>query len=531
MGKLVCAGACLLLIAAGWLGASFQAAWALALALLMAALGGAGVMLARSCAVYAAGEEPASGGKSGASPLADYRSLKAMAYRLMGRASRTAIASAEVSHHADRMDQRLARQDQVVKEAVASMQAITAAIEQVTRSAQQVAELAGQSRVSNAASRDALTQVIEEMRALAARSEEALGLLTTLSTKSESVRHVTALIEDIAEQTNLLSLNASIEAARAGEHGRGFAVVAGEVRQLAGRTSDATRQVESLVGEIGDSSQRVVETIGHLMQRVGDRAREVETVGQQLADVTQHVDSVESQIGSIAEAMADTNGHSQQIATTLQQLDVDTAASTRDMHDLAEQARALMDAAEGVDGELALQRLNGRHQQVLQAARRSAEQIGKLFEQAVKRGEMSLEQLFSESYVPLPDTRPAKYQTHYDQFTDRHLPAIQEPLLEALDLAYAITCDRRGYVPTHNRRVSQPATGDYQHDLHYSRSKRIFDDPTGRRCGAHQKPLLLQTYKRDTGEVMHDLSVPIFVQGRHWGGFRIGYQPAGGENV
>ena len=45
------------------------------------------------------------------------------------------------------------------------------------------------------------------------------------------------------------------------------------------------------------------------------------------------------------------------------------------------------------------------------------------------------------------------------------------------------------------------------------------------RCGAHEKPLLLQTYKRDTGEVMHDLSVPIYINGKHWGGFRVGYQP------
>ncbi|MBF8221553.1 hypothetical protein [Halomonas sp. 328] len=92
-------------------------------------------------------------------------------------------------------------------------------------------------------------------------------------------------------------------------------------------------------------------------------------------------------------------------------------------------------------------------------------------------------------------------------------------------MAYAIACDRRGYVPTHNRAVSRAPTGDRAHDLQYCRSKRIFDDPTGRRCGAHQEPLLVQTYKRDTGEVMHDLSVPIHVRGRHWGGLRIGYAP------
>ena len=80
-------------------------------------------------------------------------------------------------------------------------------------------------------------------------------------------------------------------------------------------------------------------------------------------------------------------------------------------------------------------------------------------------------------------------------------------------------------MPTHNAAVSRAPTGDYDHDLKYCRSKRIFDDPTGSRCGAHEKPLLLQTYKRDTGEIMHDLSVPIYINGKHWGGFRVGYPP------
>ena len=57
-----------------------------------------------------------------------------------------------------------------------------------------------------------------------------------------------------------------------------------------------------------------------------------------------------------------------------------------------------------------------------------------------------------------------------------------------------------------------------------NRTKRIFNDRTGAGVGANTKPFLLQTYKRDTGEVMHDLSLPIQVDGRHWGGFRIGYK-------
>lgn len=66
-------------------------------------------------------------------------------------------------------------------------------------------------------------------------------------------------------------------------------------------------------------------------------------------------------------------------------------------------------------------------------------------------------------------------------------------------------------------------TGNYEKDLVSSRTKRIFNDRTGLRCGKNTEIFLLQTYKRDTGEVMHDLSSPIYVNGKHWGGFRIGY--------
>ncbi|MGB1092044.1 MAG: methyl-accepting chemotaxis protein, partial [Oceanobacter sp.] len=86
--------------------------------------------------------------------------------------------------------------------------------------------------------------------------------------------------------------------------------------------------------------------------------------------------------------------------------------------------------------------------------------------------------------------------------------------------------DINGYFPTHNKRFSHPVTGNYEKDLAQSRTKRIFNDRTGLRCGQNSRPFLLQTYKRDTGEVMHDVSVPILVRGRHWGGFRIGYRSA-----
>ncbi|MDT9096662.1 hypothetical protein RSW32_25395, partial [Escherichia coli] len=84
---------------------------------------------------------------------------------------------------------------------------------------------------------------------------------------------------------------------------------------------------------------------------------------------------------------------------------------------------------------------------------------------AIKRGELDEGTLFHAQYTPIPGTNPQQYETGFVGFTDEHFPAIQEPLLERLGVAYAIGIDRRGYIPTHNVASSRPPTGDYDHDL------------------------------------------------------------------
>ena len=501
------------------------------IALLLATGAGAALMLVTMTSVYSADQLGLTKPIHGFKPIRDYASLRAMAYRLMNRASSTAIASAEVSHYADLMAQRLTQQEAMASDASSSMNAINAAIMQVSASASHVAALAESARQASHHNHDELADIIGDMSDVAERSDQALEMLSALNDKIERVRNVTSMIEGIAEQTHLLSLNASIEAARAGEHGRGFAVVAGEVRNLALKTSTATQSVDELVKDMHQSGQRVVGTMGGLMNRIRERSQGMQQVGSSLATITQQFDQVEQEITSVAEAMESTKVHSQTVADSLRQLEDDVDEGNRDMRDLAQQARALMDAAEGVDGELAQQRLQGRHQHVFSVARQAANRIGKSFEKAIASGELSETSLFQPDYRVIPGTQPPLYHTGFDVFTDLQLPSLQEPLLTEHGLSYAIACDRNGYVPTHNAAVSREPTGDYDHDLKYCRSKRIFDDPTGSRCGAHEKPLLLQTYKRDTGEIMHDLSVPIYINGKHWGGFRVGYQPEKTHNT
>lgn len=111
-----------------------------------------------------------------------------------------------------------------------------------------------------------------------------------------------------------------------------------------------------------------------------------------------------------------------------------------------------------------------------------------LLETAVADGLIGREDLMSDDYQPIPNTNPPKFSSRFDAFCDRALPLVQEQVLkDNPNLIFAICTDKRGYVPTHNDKFSKPPTGDYTVDLVHSRSKRIFNDRTGSRCGAHTK--------------------------------------------
>jgi methyl-accepting chemotaxis protein len=134
--------------------------------------------------------------------------------------------------------------------------------------------------------------------------------------------------------------------------------------------------------------------------------------------------------------------------------------------------------------------------------------------------------VFDRNYRPVPGTDPPKYRTVYDAHCESALQALYDQLLETIDGGrFALCVDVNGYAPTHNSRYARPLTGERQTDLQQSRDKRIFSDGTGLRAARNQNAFLLQTYMRDTGEILSDLSLPLLVQGRHWGAVRLGFDP------
>jgi methyl-accepting chemotaxis protein len=152
-----------------------------------------------------------------------------------------------------------------------------------------------------------------------------------------------------------------------------------------------------------------------------------------------------------------------------------------------------------------------------------------LFEEAVKRDEISEAALFDRNYRSIPNTNPEQLMTRFTDFTDRVLPPIQEALLTFnTRVAFCAAVDNNGYLPTHNTKFSKPQGNDPVWNAANCRNKRLFNDRTGLAAGRNTKPFLLQTYRRDMGGgqfvLMKDVSAPIFVNGRHWGGFRMGYR-------
>jgi methyl-accepting chemotaxis protein len=153
-----------------------------------------------------------------------------------------------------------------------------------------------------------------------------------------------------------------------------------------------------------------------------------------------------------------------------------------------------------------------------------ANMYGTVLEEAIDNDVITVTEAFDHEYELIRGYNwgdKPKFHTKYDFLTDKAVIAFQDKFLDTKDFVFAIGVDKNGYVPTHNSRYQQPITGDLEKDLVGNRTKRRFDDPVGKAAAQNTEPGYIQEYRRDTGELMWDVSSPVYVKGKHWGGFRI----------
>lgn len=443
-----------------------------------------------------------------------------------------------VAHHCDRLTIQWARISNFMNGITEGAKSDTQSIDEINTAAMQLMNGAhNTSAVLADASTFALTTneqtaeavgkveaVLNKVQEVSDQVDATASSMARLNDATASIQGITTSINEIADQTNLLALNAAIEAARAGDYGRGFAVVAEEVRNLARKTTEATGEIADVLKRVSQETGSTSQMLSSLQNHVSDTVYACATVADSLRDLSR---KAETSASAIAEAAGTMSEHLDATRHISEEVGV-IRTRLHDMHagsrEAGKNAMELAKVAEAVQAEACKLKLPEHHEQIYAEAMTAAARVGELLEQAIQQDRLSENDVFDTRYQVIPDTAPPKYHTRYDGFADQVFPAVQEPILGRHDhVVYAGAVDINGYFPTHNKRYTQPLTGDPAKDLINNRTKRIFNDAVGSRCGKHTDALLLQTYQRDDGKTIHDLSVPIYVNRKHWGGFRVGY--------
>lgn len=188
----------------------------------------------------------------------------------------------------------------MVATAITEMVATVDEISKNTTDTANKAELTNQNAISG---QQGVEKTIEQIHQLSSNLLDSQQVITALESDSQSIGQVLEVIRGIAEQTNLLALNAAIEAARAGEQGRGFAVVADEVRSLASKTQDSTKEIESIISQFQGRTAEIVDLMATCRDQGEVSAQQASSTGEMLQEITDDVSVILGMAQSVAAAI------------------------------------------------------------------------------------------------------------------------------------------------------------------------------------------------------------------------------------
>jgi methyl-accepting chemotaxis protein len=342
-----------------------------------------------------------------------------------------------------------------------------------------------------------------------------------LNAKSDVIIKTVSLIDGISRQTNLLAINAAVEAARAGHHGKGFAVVANEVKELANRVKKAT-------DEIGENLEGMKKSIEQTAEQKDSSLRNTRTVHQAVGALMQRFERMVSEyednrgkLASVAAAIEELSSANEEIFARIGQSKEASGEVAASVESAEKAINDLFSSVEVIQEEMGLFKIGCGQIETIQTLAMDGRDFTR---QRLEKMAVDGIEIFDKNYVKIPGTDPEKYKTSYDDRFDREMQDFLDRMRQAIPgVIYSLAMDNYGYVPTHHAEFSQRQTGDPQHDLLHSRHKRFFRGSRAEiRRAEHTNVSLFQTILRDTGEIINDLSVPIHVNGKHWGAFIVG---------
>jgi methyl-accepting chemotaxis protein len=227
--------------------------------------------------------------------------------QIAGSATQLASAAEELNAVTEESNRGLQQQDMQLEQAATAVNEMTSAVEEVARNAVSTSHAATASNTLSEKSRQQVRESISGTQSMTADIQGSAERIQQLAVEVRNIGKVLDVIRAVSEQTNLLALNAAIEAARAGEAGRGFAVVADEVRTLAYRTQESTREIEQMIASVQSTAEQAVDSMRSSTARAQGTLEITQASGSVLEEIFSAIGEINERnlvIASAAEEQA-----------------------------------------------------------------------------------------------------------------------------------------------------------------------------------------------------------------------------------